>query len=126
MTNHLKQFLTISNHLKRLPTILSMATRKNPLQPLLDQIPAPVQNRYFLVLAFFVAWMVFVDKHDVWTQFQLVRTLEYLKDDKKYYLQKIEEVRQDKLDLERNKEKFAREKYFMKKNDEEVFIILKE
>lgn len=103
-----------------------MAIRKNPLQPLLDQIPAPVRNRYFLVLVFFFAWMIFVDKHDVWTQWKLARTLQHLKGDKKYYENKIIEVKQDKLDIERNKEKFAREKYFMKKDDEEVFIILKE
>jgi hypothetical protein len=103
-----------------------MATRKNPLQPLLDQIPAPVQNRYFLVLVFFFAWMVFVDKHDIWTQWKLTSTLQHLKNDKEYYENKIVEVKQDKLDIEKNKEKFAREKYFMKKDDEDVFIILKE
>jgi len=47
-------------------------------------------------------------------------------EDKKYYNEKIQEAYQAKQDLEVNKEKYAREKYFMKKRNEDVFIIEKE
>lgn len=103
-----------------------MATRKNPLQPYIDQIPAPLKNRYFLVLILFFAWMVFFDRHDVWTQWHLQSTLKNLETDRAYYIEKIKEVREDKKDIEKNKEKFAREKYFMKRDNEDVFIIVKE
>ena len=103
-----------------------MAVRKNPFQPYLDQIPAPLKNRYFVVLILFFGWMIFFDKHDVWTQWQLQSTLKSLETDRAYYIKKIEEVRQDKKDIEENKEKFAREKYFMKRDNEDVFIIVKE
>lgn len=99
---------------------------KNPLQSLLTLIPPPVRNRYFLVLAIFFAWMIFIDKHDVLTQWHLQKTKSQLLQDKAYYKAKIEQTSADKQDLELNKEKFAREKYYMKKRNEEVFVIVEE
>ena len=46
-----------------------------------------------------------------------------LKEDKKFYEQKIEEAKGDQLDVQLNKEKYAREKYFMSRTNEDVFII---
>ncbi len=100
-----------------------MAKRKNPLQPFLDQVPKPLKNRYVLVLIAFFAWMVFIDKHDILTQIRLQRTVNKMHQDKELYKAKIEEAKQDRLDLEVNKEKFAREQYYMKKRGEDVFII---
>ncbi|MCB9287944.1 MAG: hypothetical protein H6560_11555 [Lewinellaceae bacterium] len=99
-----------------------MATR-NPLQPLLDQIPKPLRNKYFLVLAFFFFWMIFVDKHDFLTQWRLQRAVDQMQYEKEQYIEKIEKAKKDRLDLEVNKEKFAREQYYMKKSNEDVFII---
>ncbi len=99
---------------------------RNPLQSLIDQIPKPLRNKYFLVLTVFFAWMIFFDKHDFLTQWQLQNTVDQMEEDKETYTRKIEEAKQDRLDLEINKEKFAREQYYMKKKDEEVFIIADE
>ena len=100
--------------------------RSNPFKPLIRQIPAPIRNRYFLVLVFFFAWLIFFDKHNVWTQYQLQQSLEKLKADKVFYEQKIIEVREAAEDIAKNKEKFAREKYYMKKKNEDVFVIVRE
>ena len=62
----------------------------------------------------------------MWTQYQLQQSLNKLKSDKIFYEEKIEEVREETLDIEQNKEKFAREKYFMKKKNEDVFVIVRE
>ncbi|MCP3931005.1 MAG: hypothetical protein GY705_18125 [Bacteroidetes bacterium] len=97
--------------------------RRNPLQPILDRIPAPLRNRYFLAMVLFFAWMIFFDRHDVLTQWRLQKTLDKLKGDKTYYQEKIEEAEVEERDLEENKEKFAREKYYMKKKNEDVYII---
>ncbi|MCB0548333.1 MAG: hypothetical protein KDD19_12190 [Phaeodactylibacter sp.] len=99
-----------------------MATR-NPLQPLLDQIPKPLRNKYFLVLAAFFFWMIFFDRHDFLTQWRLQSAVDQMQNEKELYIEKIEQAKQDRLDLEVNKEKFAREQYFMKKSNEDVFII---
>lgn len=98
----------------------------NLFQPLLDRIPAPMRNRYFLALVIFVGWLIFFDKHDVLTQWKLQRTVNKLEEDKAYYAKEINKAEQKRLDLEVNKEKYAREQYYMKKNNEEVFIIEKE
>jgi hypothetical protein len=100
--------------------------RNNPFKPLIKKIPAPIRNKYFLVLVFFFVWLIFIDKHNIWTQYQLQQSLTKLKEDKTFYEEKIKEVREAQLDIERNKEKFAREKYFMKKKNEDVFLIIRE
>lgn len=100
-----------------------MAKRNNPLQTLLESLPKPLRNKYFLVLALFFAWIVFFDKHDVLTQIRLQRTVNKMHQDREMYKEEIERAKRDRLDLEVNKEKFAREQYFMKKSGEEVFII---
>ena len=103
-----------------------MAIRNNPFRPLLKKIPAPFRNRYFLVLVLFIGWMVFFDKHDVLTGFKLQQTLSHLEADKVYYQERIEDAKEDRLDLDQNKEKYAREHYYMQKSDEDVFIIVEE
>ena len=107
------------------PNHLIMATN-NPFQPIMNRIPGPFRNRYFLLLVIFFAWMIFFDKHDVITQWKLQRTVNQLEVDKEYYSEQIEQAEQDRLDLELNKEKFARERYYMKKKNEEVFIMVEE
>ena len=90
----------------------------NPFQPLLDRVPAPFRNRYFLALVIFVGWLIFFDKHDVLTQWKLQRTVNKLEQDKTYYSKEIRRAEQKRLDLEVNKEKYAREQYYMKKDNE--------
>ena len=98
----------------------------NPLTPLLKQLPKGFQNRAFLVGFVFLLWMLFFDKASIWTQYRLTRTLNRLKGDKVFYQNKLKEVELQRLDMQNNSEKFARERYFMKANDEDVFIIEKE
>ena len=100
--------------------------RNNPFKPLIRKIPAPIRNRYCLVLVFFAAWLIFFDKHNVWTQYQLQQSLDKLKSDRIFYEEKIKEVKEAAEDIALNKEKFAREKYFMKKKNEDVFVIVRE
>ena len=73
--------------------------------------------------------MLFIDANDIFTQFQLERQRKNLEDEKAYYLNKIEEVKKDREELLSNDallEKFAREKYLMKKPTEDLFIVLEE
>ncbi len=75
----------------------------------------------------FLVWMLFFDSNDFVTQFQMSRQLSEKLEDKQYYLDKIEEVQKDRKELLSNPElleKFAREKYLMKRPNEEVFIIV--
>ena len=73
--------------------------------------------------------MLFIDANDLITQFQLKQQKDDLEDEKAYYLEKIEDVKKDRQELLSNDElleKFAREKYFMKKESEDLFVIVEE
>ncbi len=75
----------------------------------------------------FLFWMLFLDTNDIYSQFQLRHKLNELKQEKRFYTQKIEEVKAERQQLLTDKdmlEKFAREKYFMKKDNEDLFIIV--
>ena len=100
--------------------------KNNPIDQLIDLVPVQLRNRYFLVLVLFFAWMIFFDKHDVLTQWNLQKTVNQLEEEKDFYNQQIEVAEKQRLQLELNKEKIAREKYYMKRPGEDVFIIVDE
>ncbi len=96
---------------------------KNPFKKIVRQLPHFMQNRYMLVLILFLAWLTFFDKNNFFVQRSLQKSIEKLEQDKQYYLLQRDQVRKDRMELEADKEKFAREHYYMHKNNEEVFII---
>ncbi len=79
-----------------------------------------------MAIGFFVAWMLFFDQRDVFTDWRQKQELKVLKEKKHYYEQEIAQAKQELSDLQSNPdalEKFARERYKMKKDGEDVFII---
>jgi len=72
------------------------------------KVPRFAKSFYFLFGTFFVIWMLFVDSNDIVTQIRLKSKLSNL------------EKQQELL------EKFAREKYLMKKPSEDLFVIVTE
>ncbi|MEQ8924486.1 MAG: septum formation initiator family protein [Fulvivirga sp.] len=93
------------------------------------QIPRFSRNFYFLFGIFFFIWMLFIDSNDIYTQYKLNQKRRNLEDQKAYYQEKIAEVKQEREELFSSKkklEKFAREKYLMKKESEDLFIIEEE
>lgn len=81
-----------------------------------------LMNKYVIVTAVFFIWLLIFDKHNYMSQRKLAQTLENLEGEKQRYLDLIEEVKLEKIDLAKNKEKYAREHYFMHKENEEVFV----
>ena len=74
-----------------------------------------------------LVWMTFFDANDFITQIKNSMQLQKMIGEKKYYLKEIERVKKEKKELSGNDkllEKFAREKYLMKKPGEEVFVIV--
>ena len=101
-------------------------SRSNPLFILWSKLPRPLRNKYFISLTVFFVLLVFLDKHDMLTQYKLSRSVKQMEHDKAYYEEKIQGARLDQQNVEQNKEQFAREKYHMHKADEDVFIIQNE
>ena len=95
----------------------------NPLRPLVQKLPRPLRNRYFFVSVAFVLWLLLFDRHDFITQLSLQDSIEKLESDKLLFQQKIEQARKEKSDLENYTERYARERYFMSRSHEDVFII---
>ena len=90
------------------------------------RIPKLFKNFYFLTAFLFVVWMIALDSNNVFTRYELSSKLDRLEDEHEYYVEKIEEVRKDHDELfgdQMSLEKFAREKYLMKKESEDIFIV---
>ena len=76
--------------------------------------------------SFFVVWMLFFDKNDFITQFKLKSQLYDMRAQRDFYKEKtgvVEQERKELLEDDALLEKFAREKYWMKKETEDVYII---
>ncbi len=87
------------------------------------KIPSHWVNKFTIVGFVFFMWIAFFDTHSLLDSFLLSRSLNKLEKSKESYIKNIEIAKADRKDLENNKEKFAREKYYMHADDEEVFII---
>jgi len=99
------------------------------MQVYLDKIPHFVRNKFFITGLAFVLWMLFFDQHNIIDQFRLKHQYNKLKIEKAYYAQQIIEIKQTKNDLFTTKEsleKFAREEYLMKRDDEVLYVIVEE
>lgn len=103
-----------------------MALPSNPWQALWGRLPAPLQNKYYLTLVVFFFILVVLDRNSLWTQWRLHRAQQRLEQDRAFYEEKIKEAREEAEDFDLTKEKFAREHYYMKRRDEDVFIIKEE
>ncbi|GAB3198845.1 cell division protein FtsB [Pontibacter aydingkolensis] len=94
---------------------------------MIKRIPKFFRNYYFITTALFLVWMLFFDSNDFITQYQMRRTLHDEEEKKQFYLERMAEVEKDRRELMGNPElleKFAREKYLMKRPNEDVFIVV--
>lgn len=82
-----------------------------------------VFNKYRFVAIVFLVWMIFFDSKNAFVQFRLSQKISELKKEQKEYESMYVTIKGEHKDLTENIEKFAREKYYMHKENEEVFII---
>ncbi len=93
---------------------------------LFKHIPNWIKNKYLISLTVFVAIILFFDKNDLFTQLTRSHELKALQQSKQYYSSNIEAERKELEQLKTNPailEKYAREKYLMKRDNEDLFII---
>jgi cell division protein DivIC len=87
------------------------------------------RNKYAIASALFIIWVGFFDENNLIERFQNLMELKNLKENKEYYIHKIKEDAERLKELKTNNdnlEKYAREQYLMKRDNEEVFVIVKE
>lgn len=82
-------------------------------------------NQFTIAGFCFLVWMIFFDKYKLSNSILLSNTIEKLENAKLDYENKLAIAIIERKELEENSEKFAREKFFMHKENEEVFIIEK-
>lgn len=85
-----------------------------------------LKNKFLLATTSFVVWMLFFDRDDVFTQMERRAELREIRKSKEYFSKQIAENRNFSKDLQFNAqaiEKYAREKYLMKRDNEDLFIV---
>jgi cell division protein FtsB len=93
---------------------------------LFDHTISFLRNKFLLASTAFVVWMLFFDRNDMFTQIERRSELSELKASKAYFEKQIADNRRFSKDLQFNAsaiEKYAREKYLMKRDNEDLFII---
>ena len=94
---------------------------------LFNSVPAWLTNKYLLTITGFIVWMLFFDDRDLYiTCIKQRHELSELQKSKQYYEQQIADTRKELDQLKINTstiEKYAREKYMMKRDNEDLFIV---
>lgn len=86
-----------------------------------------LKNKYVLTLTIFIVWIVFFSQYNLLDRARMSKNLKELHNEKEYY---IEQIKRDSTRLHElttdneNLEKFAREQYYMKKSNEDIFVII--
>jgi cell division protein FtsB len=85
-----------------------------------------LRSKYLVSLVAFVVLMLFFDRNDVFTQLERKKQLKELQNSKAFYQEEIRKTQQQLTDLQNNPaalEKYARENFYMKRDNEDVFIV---
>ncbi len=102
---------------------------KRKFQILLGKLPSYIKNRYTITILLFIIWMLFFDRNDFISAIKMKLELSRLEEQQEYYKQELQNTKQiQKAIFEHNEnlEKFAREKFYMKKDDELLYVIVEE
>ena len=96
------------------------------IQDIIKKLPKPLRNKYLILFLLFILWVVFIDDYNLINQSKIKNTVDDLKIQKEFY---IKEIKSDSTELYKlqndpaEQERFAREKFLMKKENEDIFII---
>ncbi len=84
-----------------------------------------LKNKYVWVLLFFISWMVFLDNYSYFDHRILDQQISELEDNREYYQTEIKKDQEKIKELNNSEEieKYAREKYYMKKDSEDIYLI---
>ncbi|MCF8224585.1 MAG: septum formation initiator family protein [Bacteroidales bacterium] len=88
-----------------------------------------LKNKYVLTIGAFIVWILFFSQYNLLDRIHMAKSLRQLKDEKQYYKEQIKRDSTRLYELttnDENLEKFAREQYYMKKKNEDLFVIIEE
>jgi hypothetical protein len=93
---------------------------------LIKNIPGWLKNKYLLAGILFLVWMLFFDPKDIGNEIEKWNKYRELQSSEAHLVKNISETRAELKELKNNAqtiEKYAREKYLMKKDNEDLFIV---
>ncbi|MBQ3636047.1 MAG: septum formation initiator family protein [Bacteroidales bacterium] len=96
------------------------------LKDIRDAFATLLNSKYMLVVIGFLLWMAFMDEDNIFVRYSYGKKIEVLEKEKAKLESEIESDKRKMKELKTNKEsleKFAREEYYMKKDNEVIFII---
>lgn len=85
-----------------------------------------LKNKFFISGMSFIIWMVFFDRNDLASQYEYRTKVQKLEEEKEFYTTEIEKADKQLKELTTNiqsLEKFARERYYMKRENEDVYVV---
>ena len=93
---------------------------------IINLLPKPLRNKYLILLLLFIFWIVFLDDYNLINQNKMKNNVDDLKEQKEFYISEIKSDSTELFNLKNNsekQEKFARENFLMKKDNEDIFIL---
>ncbi|MBL0329613.1 MAG: septum formation initiator family protein [Bacteroidetes bacterium] len=88
-----------------------------------------LKNKYLITVVLLTVWVVFFDKNDLRTQLEFRKEVKKLEEERNYFAKEINSITSSLKELYTNPktlEKFAREEYLMKRDNEDIFVIVEE
>ena len=88
-----------------------------------------MKNKYLITITAFLVWMLFFERNDIVSQIRLRMKLADFRQKEEYYKEQISIVKNERQELLTNTdslERFAREQYMMKKDNEDLYVIVEE
>ena len=85
-----------------------------------------IRNKYFLAAVAFLIWMCFFDRYDISTQISYQQEKNKLEEEKAFYETEITRIEKAIKDVQYNPneiQRVARERYKMKKDNEDIYVI---
>ncbi|MBP3943815.1 septum formation initiator family protein [Sphingobacteriaceae bacterium WQ 2009] len=86
-----------------------------------------IKNKYLITFLSFVVWMLFFDRNDVATQYSYQKQKANLQEEKDFYVSENAKIEATLKNIRYNAEevqRIAREKYKMKKDNEDIYIVV--
>ena len=99
------------------------------IQKLMSFFKKYIHNWFFYTGLLFLIWVAFFDENSLTQQIKLSKEINDLNDKEKFYNEEIKTIDEEIGAYNHDTallERFAREKYYMKKDNEEVFVIVRE
>lgn len=86
-----------------------------------------LKNKFFIAGTAFIVWMLFFDRNDLASQYEYRTQVQKLEEEKAFYTSEIEKADKELKELTTNiqsLEQFARERYYMKRENEDVYVVV--